>query len=49
MSYWATTRSLLPFRVSTPPLNRAIFAAARHALRVADFINGLQPAPAANS
>ena len=26
--------------------NRAIFAAASHAQRAADFINGLQPAPA---
>ncbi|MGH9421024.1 MAG: zincin-like metallopeptidase domain-containing protein, partial [Thermoanaerobaculia bacterium] len=30
--------------------NRAIFAAASHAQRAADFINGLQPAaPPANS
>ncbi|MGH9139687.1 MAG: hypothetical protein ACRD2I_00950 [Vicinamibacterales bacterium] len=32
------------------PDNRAIFAAASHAQRAADFINGLQPAaPPANS
>jgi len=29
--------------------NRAIFTAATHAQHAADFINGLQPAPAANS
>ena len=29
--------------------NRAIFAAASHAQRAADFINDLQPAPAANA
>ena len=29
--------------------NRAIFTAASHAQRAADFINGLEPAPAGNS
>jgi antirestriction protein ArdC len=29
--------------------HRAIFTAASHAQRAADFINGLQPAPAASA